>query len=71
MAQKCMFDPQHIDKVEYTSEKLIKQFEITPDIYQRFIESINNKSDFSEKLNEVLKEWKVADIEGKIMKRLV
>ena len=33
MAQKCMFDPQHIEKVEYTADRLIKQFEITPDKY--------------------------------------
>ncbi len=71
MAQKCMFDPQHIEKIEYTPDKLIKQFEITPDIYKRFIESINYKSDISGKLNEVLKEWKVTDTEGKILKRLV
>ena len=71
MAQKCMFDPQHIEKIEYTPDKLIKQFEITPDIYKRFIEGINYKSNFSGKLNEVLKEWKVADTEGRIMKSLV
>jgi hypothetical protein len=71
MAQKCMFDPQHIDKIEYTSDKLVKQFGITPDIYKRFIESVNNKSDFSEKLNEILKEWKVTDKQDEIMKRLV
>jgi hypothetical protein len=71
MAQKCMFDPRDIDKVEYTSEKLIKQFEITPDIYKRFIESIKNKNDFSEKLNEILKDWKVTDTEGQIMNKLV
>jgi hypothetical protein len=71
MAQKCMFDPRDIDKVEYTSEKLIKQFEITPDIYKRFIESIKNKNDFSEKLNEILKDWKVTDTDGQIMNKLV
>jgi hypothetical protein len=71
MAQKCMFDPQHIDKVEYSSEKLIKQFEITPDIYKRFIESIKNKNDFSDKLDAILKDWKVADFEDKIMNKLV
>lgn len=71
MAQKCMFDPHHIEKAEYTSEKLIKQFEITPDIYKRFIESIKNKSDFSYKLNEILKEWKVTDNQDKIVKKLV
>ena len=58
MAQKCMFDPQHIEKVEYSSDKLIKQFKITPDIYKRFIRSINTQNDFSGKLAEVLKEWK-------------
>ena len=71
MAQKCMFDPQHIDKVNYTSDKLIKQFEITPDIYKRFIESIEKKIDISDRLNEILLEWKVGDNHEKIMKQLV
>lgn len=71
MAQKCMFDPQHIEKVEYTSDKLLKQFRITPDIYKRFIESIKNKKDFSDKLTAILKEWKVSDDQDKIMSKLV
>jgi hypothetical protein len=71
MAQKCMFDPQHIEKVEYTADRLIKQFEITPDIYKRFIKSIKNKNDFSDQLNAILKDWKVTDPEGKIMNKLV
>jgi DNA-directed RNA polymerase subunit RPC12/RpoP len=71
MAQKCMFDPQHIEKVEYTADRLIKQFEITPDIYKRFIKSIKNKNDFSDQLNAILKDWKVSDPEGKIMNKLV
>jgi hypothetical protein len=33
--------------VEYTSDKLIKQLEITPDIYKRFIASINYDGNFS------------------------
>jgi len=66
-----MFDPQHIDKLEYTSDKLVKQFEITPDIYKSFIESIKNKGDFSAKLNDVLKEWKIADNQEKILNKLV
>ena len=70
MAQKCMFDPQHIDKVEYASDKLVKQFEITPDIYKRFIASIPNKNDFSVKLNEILMEWKITDNQDKIMNKL-
>lgn len=71
MAQKCMFDPQHIEKVEYTADRLIKQFEITPDIYKRFIKSIKNKNDFSDQLNAILKDWKVTDTEGRIMNKLV
>lgn len=71
MSQKCMFDPQHIDKVNYTSDKFLKQFTITPDIYKRFIESIKSKTDFSGKLNEILNEWKITDNQEKIMKELV
>ena len=70
MAQKCMFDPQHIDKVDYPSDKLVKQFEITPDIYRRFIESVANKVDFSDRLNEILLDWKVLENQEKIMKQL-
>jgi hypothetical protein len=71
MAQKCMFDPQHIEIIEYTAERLIKQFEITPDIYKRFIRSIQKQKDFSDQLNAILKDWKVADNEGRIMNKLV
>ena len=71
MAQKCMFDPQHIEKVEYSSDKLVKQFEITPDIYKRFIGSINNKTDFSERLHEILEGWKVVDKQYEILSTLV
>jgi DNA-directed RNA polymerase subunit RPC12/RpoP len=71
MSQKCMFDPQHIEKVNYTSDKLVKQFSITPDIYKRFIESIKNKNDFSNKLNEILKDWKITDNQDEIMNKLI
>jgi len=71
MAQKCMFDPQHIDKVDYTSDKLIKQFEITPDIYKRFFQSIENKNGFSHKLDEILLDWKITENQNKIMQRLI
>lgn len=71
MAQKCMFDPQNIDKVDYTSDKLIKQFEITPDIYKRFIQSIENKNGFSHKLDEILLDWKISENQNKIMQRLI
>jgi hypothetical protein len=71
MAQKCMFDPQHIDKVNYTLDKLIKQFEITPDIYKRFIQSIENKNVFLHKLDEILLDWKITENQNKIMQRLI
>jgi hypothetical protein len=71
MAQKCMFDPQHIDKLDYTSDKLIKQFEITPEIYKSFIKSIENKNDFSHKLDEILLDWKITENQNKIMQRLI
>jgi hypothetical protein len=71
MAQKCMFDPQHIEKVDYSSDKLVKQFEITPDIYKRFIESIDNRTDFSDHLNKILIEWRITDNQDKILQKLV
>ena len=71
MAQKCMFDPQNIEKIDYSSDKLVKQFKITPDIYKRFINSIKNRGVISDKLNEILKEWKVTDNQDKIMNELV
>jgi DNA-directed RNA polymerase subunit RPC12/RpoP len=71
MAQKCMFDPQNIDKVDYPSDKLVKQFEITPDIYKRLIASIGKQVGFSDRLTEILTDWKVRDNQEKIMKLLV
>ena len=70
MAQKCMFDPQHIDNVEYPSEKLVKQFEITPDIFKRFIGIIKSEKDFSEELIELLKGWKIDANYDKIINTL-
>ena len=71
MAQKCMFDPRHIENGGYTSEKLVNQFRITPDIYRRFIRSIGNKNNFSDKLDEMLQEWKATGSREEIMQRLV
>ena len=71
MSQKCMFDPQHIEKVSYNSEKLVKQFKITPDIYKRFIMSVGSKQDISNKLNELLEEWKITDNQDKILNALI
>ncbi len=71
MAQKCMFDPQQIDKVDYVPDKLVKQFEITPDIYKRFIKSIENRNDFSNKLDEILRDWKITENQDKIIQKLV
>ena len=70
MAQKCMFDPRHIDSVDYAPDKLVRQFEITPDLYRRFIRSIENGKDFSQKLDEILLDWKITSGQEKIMERL-
>ena len=70
MAQKCMFDPQHIDNIDFSSEKLVKQFTVTPDIYKRFIESIANRKDLSNKLNEILRSWKITENQEEIMSKL-
>jgi DNA-directed RNA polymerase subunit RPC12/RpoP len=64
MAQKCMFDPQHIDTVNYTPDKLLKQIEITPDIFRKFIRSITGSQIDSEKLNALSAEWKISDSES-------
>jgi DNA-directed RNA polymerase subunit RPC12/RpoP len=70
MSQKCMFDPQHIEKTNYTSDKLIKQLAITPDIYKRFIHSIDKRSMPSGKMNELLQEWKITERQDEIMDKL-
>jgi hypothetical protein len=70
MAQKCMFDPQHIEKTDYSSEKMVKQLHITPDIYKRFIAAINGKHEFSVRLSEILKDWKITDNHDKIFQEL-
>ncbi len=71
MPQKCMFDPQHIEKVSYSSEKFAKQFEIAPDIYKRLISCIPNKKDFSDTLKQLLHEWKITDNFDRIIATLI
>ena len=61
MSQKCMFDPQHIDKVTYSPDKFVKQFEITPDIYKRFAHSVDTKNISPDVLSAIAKEWKITD----------
>jgi DNA-directed RNA polymerase subunit RPC12/RpoP len=68
MAQKCMFEPQHIDKAVYSSDKFVKQFEITPDIYKRFIKSTKNETDISDKWWSLLEEWNMNDSHAEITK---
>ncbi len=70
MAQKCMFDPQYIEKTDYSSEKMVKQFQITPDIYKRFIAATGDNPDFSAKLSEILTQWKITDNHDKILLEL-
>jgi hypothetical protein len=66
MSQKCMFDPQHIDKISFTPDKLVRQFEITPDIYRRFIQAAGSH-DTSFSLNEILKDWKITGVEVELI----
>ena len=70
MSQKCMFDPQHIDKISYTSDKMLKQFKITPDIYKRFITGIGSKTVSQGSLGKILDEWKITDNQEQIMSEL-
>ncbi len=69
MSQKCMFDPQHIEKASYSTDKFVKQFEITPDIYKRFMQGIDKKNISSDALSAIAKEWKIADRQDEIMSK--
>ncbi len=71
MSQKCMFDPQHIDKAAFTPDKLVKQLDITPDIYRRFIRGIPQGAVPSEAVSRILEEWKITGQQEEILKRLV
>lgn len=71
MAQKCMFDPQCIDNVDYSSDKLLKQFEITPDIYKRMIKSLNGTGVVENTLKTLLKEWKIDNNLDQILNTLI
>ncbi len=71
MSQKCMFDPQHIDNTDYTPDRLLKQLEITPAIYQRFIRSVVQGPAPSDTIGRILKEWKITDRLDEFMKILV
>ncbi len=70
MAQKCMFKPQNIENVKYSSDKLLKQFEITPDIYKQLIKSVSNNKDFSSVLKNLLIEWKINENYAKFINLL-
>ena len=69
MSQKCMFDPQHIEKVAYSTDKFVKQFEITPDIYKRFMQGIDKNNISSDSLSAIAKEWKITDRQEEIMSK--
>ncbi len=61
MAQKCMFDPQHIDNVRYESYKLLKQFEITPDIYTRMFRALGRETELTSLAERELTAWRSED----------
>ncbi|MCL4558153.1 MAG: hypothetical protein M1491_05920 [Deltaproteobacteria bacterium] len=71
MSQKCMFDPRHIDNTDFSQDSLLKQLEITPDIYRRFIRGVAQGPVPSETISGILKEWKITDRQDEFAKRLV
>ncbi len=71
MAQKCMFEPQQIEKAKYTADELVKQYTITPDIYLRFMRAAGAPQDLTQALRNLLQEWKISENQDKILKLLV
>ena len=41
MAQKCMATPTDIKKIKYDLDSMVRQYEITPDIYRRFMQTLD------------------------------
>jgi len=59
MAQKCMFDPVHINKIKYHITDFIKVLRITPDLYSRFISLVPERTKGSAILERILADdWK-------------
>jgi DNA-directed RNA polymerase subunit RPC12/RpoP len=71
MSQKCMFDPQSIEKINFTADKFLKQFQITPDIYNRFLKAAGSKRDIKEYSYELLNEWKIKEKQDEIIDELI
>ncbi len=59
MPQKCMFNPQHIEKVNYSFDLLIKQFNIAPQIYKKLIKSIAKEINIDSTIQNIFNEWKI------------
>ena len=59
IAQKCMFDPVHINKIKYHIADLIKVFQITPDLYSRFLSLVPDRKKGPAILKNILAaDWK-------------
>jgi len=59
MAQKCMFDPVNINKINYQIADLIKVLHITPDLYSRFMSLVPERKNGPAILKEILThDWK-------------
>jgi thioredoxin 1 len=71
MSQKCMFDPQSIEKINFTADKLLKQFQITPGIYNRFIAATGERKDVKELSYKLLNEWKITERQDEIVDELI
>jgi len=58
MSQKCMFDPVHIDKIDYDSGGLLKMYRISPDLYRRFMLALSDRERGRKVLRDLLQtEW--------------
>ncbi len=58
MAQKCMATPRDVKKMEYGIDDLIHVYNVTPDIYKRFISAIDPSEEDMDILEEILvEEW--------------
>ena len=59
MAQKCMFDPVNINKIDYQISDLVKVLHITPDLYSKFMSLVPERKNGAAILKEILAhDWK-------------
>lgn len=57
MAQKCMATPTDIAKIKYDLDSMVRQYEITPDIYKRFMQALDTAGGRELLENSLADEW--------------